>query len=146
MKQIIERRLELLRMEGLGLDQGEITKILAEKYSLNRRTVQYDFEHRVSWQPNFTNCDPRRSLLKTLNRLEFLYREAAFILKTSQNDLAKLGAINSMRVTVKDEVELLGLNAVKDLVSDQKMIVEILDSVRWREREQAQKGELVAET
>jgi len=131
MKQVLERRLELLKLEGLGLSQGEITKVLAEKYGLCTRTVQYDFEHRSAWQPMFTGVNPRAWQLKSLNRLEFLYREAAFILKTTQNDLAKLGAINSMRETVKEEVELLGLNAVKDLGSVQKMIIEIVDSVKY---------------
>jgi len=129
-RQLVERRLELLRMEGLGFNQGEITKVLAEKYGLNRRTVQYDFENRVSWQPMFTNCDPRRSLLKTLNRFEFLYREAAFILKTTQNDLAKLGAINSMRETVKLLIDVQGLAGLKDVAGPERLVVEVVDHVR----------------
>jgi len=35
---------------------------------------------------------------------------------------------------------------VLNLEKEQKITVEIIDSVKWREREQAQKGELVAET
>jgi len=35
---------------------------------------------------------------------------------------------------------------VLDLEKEQKITVEVVDSVRWREREQAQKGEASAET
>ena len=130
MKHLIERRLELLKMEGLGFNQGEIVKLIAEKYQVCTRAVFYDFQNRSQWQPTLTSCDPRRSLLKCLNRLEFCYLESAFILKTTQNDLAKLGAINSMRETVKLLIDVQGLAGLKDAAGPERLVVEVVDHVR----------------
>ena len=47
----VVRRLELLKMEGMGFNQSEIVKQLSEKYRCSERTVYYDFENRRDWQP-----------------------------------------------------------------------------------------------
>ena len=39
------RRLELLKLEGLGFSQAEIVKELSMKCACSRRTVYNDFEH-----------------------------------------------------------------------------------------------------
>jgi transcriptional antiterminator len=49
----VSRRLELLKLEGLGFSQAEIVKELSVKCECSRRTVYYDFESRASWQPVF---------------------------------------------------------------------------------------------
>jgi hypothetical protein len=45
------RRLELLKLEGLGFSQAEIVNELSQKSSCTKRAVYKDFETRESWQP-----------------------------------------------------------------------------------------------
>ena len=47
----VSRRLELLKLEGLGFSQAEIVKELSVKCACSGRTVYSDFETRGSWQP-----------------------------------------------------------------------------------------------
>jgi transcriptional antiterminator len=46
----VSRRLELLKLEGLGFSQAEIVKELSQKCTCSRRTVYNDSETRESWQ------------------------------------------------------------------------------------------------
>jgi transcriptional antiterminator len=47
---VVSRRLELLKLEGLGFSQAEIVKELSQKLACSRRTVYIDFETQESWQ------------------------------------------------------------------------------------------------
>jgi hypothetical protein len=47
----ITRRLELLKLEGLGFSQAEIVSELSQKAGCSKRTVYLDFERRANWQP-----------------------------------------------------------------------------------------------
>ena len=91
------RRLELLKLEGLGFSQAEIVKELSVKCACSERTVYSDFETRVSWQPVLQSVvNPEEILLKGVNRYEQIYRQASMRLLTSSNELAQLGALNTM--------------------------------------------------
>jgi hypothetical protein len=93
----VSRRLELLKLEGLGFSQAEIVKELSQKCVCSKRTVYNDFESRESWQPVVQSVvDARRVLLKVVNRYEQIYRQASVRLLTFQNELAQLGALNIM--------------------------------------------------
>ncbi len=91
------RRLELLKLEGLGFSQAEIVKELSVKCTCSERTVYSDFETRESWQPILQSViKPNAVLLKVINRYEQIYRQASMRLLTSSNELAQLGALNMM--------------------------------------------------
>ena len=93
----VSRRLELLKLEGLGFSQAEIVKELSVKCECSRRTVYHDFESRESWQPVLQSVvDCERVLLKVVNRYEQIYRQASIRLLTAVNELAQLGALNTM--------------------------------------------------
>jgi hypothetical protein len=94
---VVSRRLELLKLEGLGFSQAEIVKELSQKCTCSRRTVYNDFETRESWQPIVQSViDSRMVLLKVVNRYEQIYRQASIRLLTASNELAQLGALNTM--------------------------------------------------
>jgi hypothetical protein len=93
----VSRRLELLKLEGLGFSQAEIVKELSQKLECSKRTVYNDFESRGSWQPVLQSVvDHERVLLKVINRYEQIYRQASVRLLTVSNELAQLGALNIM--------------------------------------------------
>jgi hypothetical protein len=93
----VSRRLELLKLEGLGFSQAEIVKELSQKLGCSERTVYYDFESRVDWQPIVQGVvDHEAVLLKVVNRYEQIYRQASIRLLTASNELAQLGALNTM--------------------------------------------------
>lgn len=93
----VSRRLELLKLEGLGFSQAEIVKELSVKCECSRRTVYKDFEGRAGWQPVLQSVvDHERVLLKVVNRYEQIYRQASVRLLTVSNELAQLGALNIM--------------------------------------------------
>jgi len=90
----VSRRLELLKLEGLGFSQAEIVKDLSQKCGCSRRTVYYDFESRACWQPVLQGV-----LLKVVNRYEQIYRQASVRLLTFGQEVAQLGALNVMLKT-----------------------------------------------
>ena len=93
----VSRRLELLKLEGLGFSQAEVVKELSQKIGCSGRTVYRDFESRGDWQPTFQGViEPKAVLFKVLNRYEQIYRQASMRLLTSSNTLAQLGALNIM--------------------------------------------------
>jgi len=93
----VERRLELLKLEGMGFNQVEIVKQLSQKHGCSDRTVYYDFENRANWQPTLQQLsDHEAILLKTVNRYEQIYREASIRLLTGTQELTQLGALNIM--------------------------------------------------
>jgi len=93
----VTRRLELLKLEGLGFSQAEIVKELSVKCACSSRTVYKDFETRESWQPIVQSViDARKVLLKVVNRYEQIYRQASVRLLTFTDEVSQLGALNTM--------------------------------------------------
>jgi len=93
----VTRRLELLKLEGLGFSQAEIVKELSVKCACSSRTVYKDFETRESWQPIVQSViDARKVLLKVVNRYERIYRQASVRLLTFTDEVSQLGALNTM--------------------------------------------------
>jgi hypothetical protein len=93
----VSRRLELLKLEGLGFSQAEIVKELSVKCACSGRTVYNDFETRESWQPIVQSViDARAVLLKVVNRYEQIYRQASVRLLTFTEEASQLGALNTM--------------------------------------------------
>jgi hypothetical protein len=94
------RRLELLKLEGLGFSQSEIVKELSVKCACSCRTVYNDFETRESWQPGLQGVlDHESVLLKVVNRYEQIYRQASVRLLTFTDEASQLGALNLMLKT-----------------------------------------------
>jgi len=112
MNKLVERRLEFLNMEGQGFSLCEIVKSLSKKYRRTERMIYYDAETRGTWQPLFSQLfDLEKARLIVINRYNFLYREAAFMLK--QGDAKnKPTALRLMLEVTKNLVELLGLETV----------------------------------
>ena len=124
------RRLELLKLEGLGFSQGEIVKELSVKCTCSERTVYSDFETRETWQPTLQSVvEPNAVLLKVINRYEQIYRQASMRLLTSSNELAQLGALNIM---IK----------ANDALRDTAVLPEVLGRLKDLE-EKAKKGVFV---
>jgi hypothetical protein len=113
--EVVSRRLELLKLEGLGLTQAEIVKQLCEKAGCAKRTVYNDFETRASWQPILQSViKPDDVLLKVINRYEQIYRQASLRMLSSPNPMAQVGALNTMLKANYLLCEALGLS---DLMS-----------------------------
>ena len=93
----VARRLELLKLEGLGFSQAEVVNELSLKLTCSKRVLYKDFESREVWQPILQSVvKPDKVLLKVLNRYEQIYRQASMRFLTASNELAKLGALNIM--------------------------------------------------
>ena len=94
------RRLELLKLEGLGFSQAEIVKELSIKFACSHRSVYSDFETREGWQSSLqSGLKPNEVLLKVINRYEHIYRQASMRFLTSSNELARIAALNIMLKT-----------------------------------------------
>ena len=93
----MDRRLDILKMEGNGSNRVEIVRHLSEKYDVTRRTLYYDFEKRGKWQPAIGQyADRKKLVLRLLNRYEQIYRMAAFKHMQSSHDNIQLGALKVM--------------------------------------------------
>jgi len=87
-----ERRLELLKLEGMGFSRPEIVKELSMKYHCTERAVYYDFETRNKWQ----RFDDEEAVLRILNRFEYLYRTASFNLMSAERGNIKVAWVRVM--------------------------------------------------
>ena len=93
----VNRRLELLKLEGLGFSQAEIVNELSIKLTCSKRVLYKDFESREVWQPVLQSVVKLDGvLLKVLNRYEQIYRQASLRFITTSNELARMAALNIM--------------------------------------------------
>lgn len=112
MNKLIERRLEFLKLEGMGFSLCEIVKALSKKYHKSERMIYYDAETRGTWQPVLTQLfELNKAQLIVINRYETIYREAAFIVKLSDKR-NKPSALRIMLDTTKALTDLLGISSV----------------------------------
>jgi len=110
-RQTFERRLELLRLEGNGLQPSEIVKELSVKYGVSSRAVYADFETRSRWQ--LLMNETKEALFKIRNRHEQLYRKAVVAYMQAKSDRARIAALNLMRQINFDIAELTGAKSQK---------------------------------
>jgi len=94
---VTERRLESLKLEGMGLSQPEIVKQISQKFQVSARSVYRDLKLRDQWQPLLLQLKDRdRVVQKVINRYEQIYERAAFKHVTSQNENVQVGALKIM--------------------------------------------------
>ena len=122
MNEIIERRLEFLKLEAKGFSLCEIVKLLSEKYQTSERNLYYDAETRGTWQPVLTQLfDLDKARLIVINRYDFLYRQASLHFQTASE--AQKPVYLSKMVEVTDRlVALLGLETLKEKRDAEKRI------------------------
>lgn len=93
----VARRLELLKLEGLGFSRAEVVNELSQKMSCTKRAVYKDFETREVWQPSLQSVvEPKAVLMKIITRYEQIYRQASMRFLTTSNELAKMATLNTM--------------------------------------------------
>lgn len=97
MLKTVRRRLDLLKMEGMGFSKPEIVTELAQKHSCSQRTLYRDFQSRGKWQPVLQDVeDQKLTLMKTVNCLEQLYRKASVKFLKTSNESVQLGCLKVM--------------------------------------------------
>jgi len=123
MSQVLERRLEFLRLEAKGFSLCETVKILSEKYQTSERNIYYDAETRQTWQPVLTQLlelDKARLIL--VNRYDYLYRMASLHFQTAAD--AQKPAYLSKMVDITDRIlALLGLETLKEKQDNEERAV-----------------------
>ena len=114
MNEVVERRLEFLKLEAKGFSLCEIVKLLSEKYQTSERNIYYDAETRDTWQPVLTQLfDLDKARLIVINRYDFLYRQASLHFQTASE--AQKPVYLSKMVDITDRlVTLLGLETLKE--------------------------------
>jgi hypothetical protein len=117
---VTERRLEALKLEGMGLSQPEIVKQISEKFQVSARSVYRDFQLRNLWQPVLLQLKDRDKVMqKIINRYEQIYERAAFKHVTSQNENVQIGALKIMLEATGKLAEVLLL---PDLIAKVEML------------------------
>ena len=114
MNEVIERRLEFLKLEAKGFSLCEIVKLLSEKFQTSERNIYYDAENRSTWQPALIQLfDLNKARLMVINRYEYLYRQASLRFETA-SDSQKPVYLSKM-VDITDRlVSLLGFETLKE--------------------------------
>lgn len=120
MRNTHERRLQLLKMEGLGFSQCEIVKEISAKYACTPRTVYNDFETRESWQPYTT----KEAALTILNRFTQIYRNAALRSMTAEGENQRIGWTRVMLDSNKALAEYFVIPSVLKQLQDLEKRVE----------------------
>lgn len=116
----VSRRLELLKLEGLGFSQAEVVNELSQKMSCTKRVVYKDFETRERWQPILQSVGkPDEVLLKVINRYEQIYRQASMRLLITSNEFARIAALNIM---LKANAALFETAVLPELMSRLKVL------------------------
>ena len=126
MKKLVQRRLEFLKMEGLGFSLCEIVKDLSKKYGKCERSIYYDAETRGTWQPLFSQLfDLDKARLVVINRYETIYREAAFMLKQG-SPKEKSAALKIMLDVTGNLVTLLNISTTREPSTEEKALMETM--------------------
>ena len=69
MNEVVERRLEFLKLEAKGFSLCETLKVLSGKYQTSERNIYYEAETRDIWQPVLTQLfDLDKAQLVVVNR------------------------------------------------------------------------------
>jgi hypothetical protein len=125
LSEIVERRLEFLKLEAKGFSLCESVKLLSEKYQTSERNIYYDAETRNTWQPVLTQLfDLDKARLVVMNRYDFLYRQASLHFQTASE--AQKPVYLSKMVEVTDRlVALLGLDTLKEKQDAEKRAVKV---------------------
>jgi hypothetical protein len=123
--EVVERRLEFLRLEAKGFSLCEIVKLLSEKYQTSERNIYYDAETRDTWQPVLTQLfDLDKARLIVINRYDFLYRQASLHFQTASE--AQKPVYLSKMVDVTDRlVALLGLETLREKQEAEKRALSV---------------------
>jgi hypothetical protein len=103
--QTLERRLELLRLEGNGLTRPEIVEELTQKFGCSKDTVWYDLRTKPRWQPVITEI--KQALLTIINRHEQLYRKASLAYMKAGDNKEKMLAVNLMKNINAESFDML---------------------------------------
>ena len=112
---VVERRTELLKMEGMGFSLCEIVKHLSEKHQCSGRTVYRDFQTRDVWQPKIScHADRRQAYYSILNRFEQVYKKASFTYVHSNLETVKIAALKVMLDALSRIKELANVSAAED--------------------------------
>lgn len=114
MSEIVERRLEFLKLEANGFSLCEIVKLLSEKYQTSERNLYYDAETRDTWQLVLTQLfDLDKARLIVINRYDFLYRQASLHFQTASE--SQKPVYLSKMVDITDRlISLLGLETLRE--------------------------------
>ena len=125
MNEVVERRLEFLRLEAKGFSLCEIVKLLSEKYQTSERNIYYDAETRDTWQPVLTQLfDLDKARLIVINRYDFLYRQASLHFQTASE--AQKPVYLSKMVDITDRlVALLGLETLREKQEAEKRALSV---------------------
>jgi hypothetical protein len=125
LNEVLERRLEFLKLEAKGFSLCEIVKVLSEKYQTSERNIYYDAETRDTWQPVLTQLfDLDKARLMVTNRYDYLYRMASLHFQTASD--AQKPAYLSKMVDITDRlVSLLGLETLKEKQDKAKRAAEL---------------------
>jgi hypothetical protein len=125
LNEVLERRLEFLKLEAKGFSLCEIVKVLSEKYKTSERNIYYDAETRDTWQPVLTQLfDLDKARFMVTNRYDYLYRMASLHFQTASD--AQKPAYLSKMVDITDRlVSLLGLETLKEKQDKAKRAAEL---------------------
>jgi hypothetical protein len=123
--EVVERRLEFLKLEAKGFSLCEIVKLLSEKYQTSERNIYYDAETRDTWQPVLTQLfDLDKARLIVINRYDFLYRQASLHFQTASE--AQKPVYLSKMVDITDRlVALLGLETLREKQEAEKRALSV---------------------
>ena len=133
MNEVLERRLEFLKLEAKGFSLCEIVKILSEKYQTSERNLYYDAETRDTWQPVLTqlfNLDKAR--LMVINRYDYLYRMASLHFQTA-SEAQKPVYLSKMVDITERLLALLGFETLKEKQEKEKRTVKAVNEIAKNE-------------
>jgi hypothetical protein len=117
LKNLTERRMEILKMQGMGFNDHEITKELSQKYNVSRRAVQRDIQVQAEWSLVLSKTDRKRLFAKYVAMYEQNYRNMAVIKVTTENESNRIGA-SKLQVEILDRLcQLYGLNNLSDVLT-----------------------------
>src|SRR5450759_1281699 len=129
MNEIVERRLEFLKLEAKGFSLCEIVKLLSEKYQTSERNLYYDAETRETWQPVLTQLfDLDKARLMVVNRYDYLYRMASIHFQTA-SEAQKPVYLSKMVDITERLLALLGFETLKEKQEKEKRAVKAVNEI-----------------
>jgi hypothetical protein len=129
LNEVVERRLEFLKLEAKGFSLCEIVKILSEKYQTSERNLYYDAETRDTWQPVLTQLfDLDKARLMVINRYDYLYRMASLHFQTA-SEAQKPVYLSKMVDITERLLALLGFETLKEKQEKEKRAAKAVNEI-----------------
>jgi len=123
---IAQRRRKMASMIYSGMKKSTVWERISEEYDVTSETARVDWCNRDNWMPELYSFDnPGKMVLDRVNSHQEVMDRLWNIVRDTENDNAKLGALKELRKVNQDVLEMLqSVGAVNQVAKELHIVKE----------------------